>query len=552
MAPSLFAGMGADDWLHRLHLDPNAPVRPHSQYGTLLGAFEFFPSDRAEFQKLRDEGVLPWWVGAEVSGVFFRPLTVVTQWIDWRLWGEQLWLHHLHSITWFFLTVLAAGRFFQLWLGEGRAAALATLLFAVNDSHAMPVGWLANRNGLLALFFSILAATSHLRAVAGVPRAALWTGVWVAAALCSAEAGTAGLLLLLVLEFSVTRPPGERLRRWAPALLVAAAWAAAWKGLGFGIQGSALYVDPVRETGRYLMLLPERLGALSAAAWFNLPVDGWMTLTPALSRGIGVGLLLVCAGLVVRLVRGSADPRVHTALGLAILPLLPPLSAFPMSRLVGAAQLGVAGLLGLLWCAPSPGRLVRWLGHWHLVGAAALLLVQSVALRGLLWGTNEVAELVPDPPPGQEQHLILLQGFEIAVAYTGMIRRFQGRPHPASVLMLGPLATPLRITRLDDHRLSVEAPLGSFLLPGERLCRISPFHVGDVARTRLATVTVTSVWPDGAPRVWVVDLPWDLEDDRLVWREADGLGSVPWTPPAVGETVEVPAPLSLPWAYSLP
>jgi len=348
VSPSLFAGIGADDWLHRLHLDPNAPYHPPAPYGRLLGVFEFFPADRVEFRKLVDEGVLPWWVGSDVRGVFFRPLTALTHWWDWWAFGERLWLHHAHSVLWFLLTIWAASRFCVQWLGPGRAAALAALLFVVDESHALPVGWMANRNALLALFFALLAATSHLRALADVTHARWWTPLWVGAALLSAEAGTAALLALMVLEASYSRPLAARVRRWLPILLVTGGWAAVWKGLGFGIQGSALYVDPLRETGRFLVLLPERLGVLSAAAWFNLPVDGWMMLTPKLGWVLGLGLLAVCLGLVFRLSRRTADPRVYTAAGLAFLPLLPPLGAFPMTRLVGVAGLGVAGLLALL------------------------------------------------------------------------------------------------------------------------------------------------------------------------------------------------------------
>jgi len=547
VSPSLFAGIGADDWLHRLHLDPEAPYHPPTPYGPLLGAFEFFPADRVEFRKLLDEGVLPWWVGSEVSGVFFRPLTVLTHGWDWRVFGERLWLHHAHSILWFLLTIWAASRFFVQWLGPGRAAALALLLFVVDESHALPAGWLANRNAMLALFFSLLAATSHLRDLANVAHARWWTPLWVGAALLSAEAGATALLALMVFEASYVRPLVERVRSWLPILVVTAGWAAVWKGLGFGVQGSGLYVDPLRETGWFLVLLPERLGALSAAAWFNLPVDGWMMWTPKLGWGLGVGLLGLCLGLVFRLTRGSADPRAYTAALLAFLPLLPPLGAFPMTRLVGVAGVGVAALLALLWTGPAPSRLVVWLGRWHLYGAAFLLFVQSVGLHWMLKTNNAMSELVPDAPPETEQHLVVLHGFEIATAFTSMVRVFAGKNRPDSVLLLAPLATPIRLTRLDARRLRVEAPEGAFRVPGERLCRSSAFVVGEVSRSGVATVTVQEVDDAGGPRVWEVEFLLELEDERMIWRRIEGFEGREWTPPAVGATVEVPAPLDLPW-----
>ncbi len=107
---------------------------------------------------MMDEGILPWWTQPDIRGAFFRPLAALTHLFDWRVVGHWPVLHHAHSLAWFTAALLAAGAFFREWLGPGRRAALATLLFAVDESHALPAAWVANRNALLVLTFAALAA----------------------------------------------------------------------------------------------------------------------------------------------------------------------------------------------------------------------------------------------------------------------------------------------------------------------------------------------------------------------------------------------------------
>jgi hypothetical protein len=153
-------------------------------------------------------------------------------------------------------------------------ATLATVLFALDDAHAWPAVWIANRNALVAMTFGLVAGTLHLRARAGGGVAArLGAPVAFALALLSAEAGTAAGLLLLATELWRPEPVAVRARRRAPYLAVAAAWAVLWKLGGYGISGSGLYVDPLRSPLRFLSLVPERLGALAGALWLNLGVD---------------------------------------------------------------------------------------------------------------------------------------------------------------------------------------------------------------------------------------------------------------------------------------
>jgi hypothetical protein len=60
---------------------------------------------------------------------------------------------------------------------------------------------------------------------------------------------------------------------------------------------------------------------------------------------------------------------------------------------------------------------------------------------------------------------------------------------------------------------------------------------------------VASLTPDGQPRDVVFRFAVPLEDPSLFWLRWSGEGFVPFTPPAIGRTVLLPAPRS---AFALP
>jgi len=82
--------------------------------------------------------------------------------LDQRLFGGAASWHHLHSVLWGLALVGAAALVFRRIPGRV-GFALALLLFALDESHAIPVGWLANRNAVVAGTFGLLALAAHLR-----------------------------------------------------------------------------------------------------------------------------------------------------------------------------------------------------------------------------------------------------------------------------------------------------------------------------------------------------------------------------------------------------
>ncbi|HKU43606.1 MAG TPA: hypothetical protein VJR89_35830, partial [Polyangiales bacterium] len=188
LAPCLFTRLTLDDYVLALKARsetvlPGVPADP-------LWLFTFTTGDPAQNQVLIDEGaILPWWSDPRHLNSFFRPLSSLTHVLDFRAWPNAPALMHLHSMLWYAaLLWLLYGVYRSLEPEDARLSALALLMFAWDDSHGPTVGWVANRNALVAVAVALPALREHHRAVSqGVRSAAFLGPLWFALALCAGE-----------------------------------------------------------------------------------------------------------------------------------------------------------------------------------------------------------------------------------------------------------------------------------------------------------------------------------------------------------------------------
>jgi hypothetical protein len=160
-APSLWLGLQNDDHVLRLVLsDP--PLDPEWTRSP-VDAFAFVNGDEELIRTALETGRLPWWTHPRLRLAFFRPVTSITHWIDFRIWPDLPWLMHLQSLLWFAGAIVAAALFYRRLLLPAWVAGLAALLFAVDNAHGMPAVWLANRNASIGVFFGLLALSAHDR-----------------------------------------------------------------------------------------------------------------------------------------------------------------------------------------------------------------------------------------------------------------------------------------------------------------------------------------------------------------------------------------------------
>jgi hypothetical protein len=561
--PALGAGLQFDDYYHRQVLlgaaSPAAPMR-------LL--FAFLDGDPAQAQRLMDSGVFPWWTLPAAREAFWRPLSALTHWLDYRLWPNHPALMHAHSLLWFGALVAAAAALYRRLAPSLLAAGLAALLYALDDAHGFAAGWLANRNGLLAALFGVLCLQAYLRWRRDAWRpGAVLAPLWLALGLLSAEAALGALAYVAAYALCLDRAPWRgRLRALLPLALVAVGWAGLYRALGYGAWGTA-YVDPLREPLAFARVLLERAPVLLLAQFAGPPAEVYPFLAPALRLAVWAAALLVSAGLAwlfAPLVRHSPTAR-FWATGL-LLALLPVSAALPANRLLFFTGLGAFGLLAE-WLSPSLAprpvtespvarkkSVVRRLSSFILGLSSFVLLLIHVVIAPLLLpvaafspallGHLEPAALGVDADPAHTVVLLNAPSF-FSASFLGLIRSAHGLPLPARVRYLGAGPAALSLSRPDARTLLV-TPAGGYLTGFDPVFRGAqhPLRLGDTIALAGLTVAVRALTADGRPATAAFRFDVPLEDASLRWYAWRGGVFVPAAPPAVGQTLSLP-PLNL-------
>jgi hypothetical protein len=186
--PALRAGWTIDDYFDRAILLERSRFR--SLLGTAPEMFRFFRGDPERTGRLMDLGLNPWWTYPRLKAEFLQALTVLTHRLDYALGPDSLALMHAHSLFWLGLVVAATTCFYRRMLCATRVAGVAALVYEVDDTRGATVGFIANRNVLVAAAFGVPALIAHDRARRDGSRPAAWLAQpLLAGALSSKEEG---------------------------------------------------------------------------------------------------------------------------------------------------------------------------------------------------------------------------------------------------------------------------------------------------------------------------------------------------------------------------
>ncbi|MGZ3438613.1 MAG: hypothetical protein ACXVDD_03830 [Polyangia bacterium] len=527
-----------------------------------LDLFSFVGHDPRDTLLQMNAGVLPWWTDPEVKLAFWRPLSSLTHLADWTLWPQSPMAMHAQSLAWFALALVVVAalyrRLFRAFAGgEGGAvswaAGLATLLYALDDAHGPAVGWIANRNAMIAVAAAVPVLLLHDRWRRQGWRAGAWIApVWLGVALGAGESALAITAYLgayaLVLDRASWR---SRALSLVPYVAVVAVWRVVYHALGFGTAYSGVYLDPGAEPLAFLRAMPSRAIFLAAGQLFT-PWSDLAALWPFVSPHAERNALLF-AGVVVALFVALLAPLCRRdplarffALG-ALGALVPVCSTFPADRLLWFVGIGAMGLLARwlelrprAWWAVIVAALLILI---HLVAAAPLLAVRSRSMQTVVRSLRRAdASIPPSREVGDGMLVLLNPPSDVFVAYIVILRAAEGRPLPPTRWLATGTST-VAVTRVDERTLRI-APDGGFIpFMSERMLRRldRPFVRGQRIQLDGVEITVTDVMPDGRPAQILARFERPLEHPTLHWAAWHGHGFQPWTPPPVGARVELPA-----------
>jgi len=491
---------------------------------------------------------VPWWTWPRLKVSFTRPLVFPVHLLDHALWPGHLILMHLQSILWYGLACLLAGLLCRQVIGDRSVFLLAVFIYAMEDFHAVPVAWIANRSLVMAAAFGFLSLWAYIRW-----RRDDWTrGAWLSplllfVALLGAESGVCIFLYMLAYELSFARDP---LRRRAlclvPALAAVMVWRVGYLLLGHGTAGSGFYIDPIHEPLEFLAMFPERLLQMlkwqfgvswtflnhldAQVSWLDKPV-GWII--PAIV-GCGVAWLIACRA------RRDAEIR-FWALG-SMLALIPMATSSPSEKMGFISGLGASVLVAhlIVWIfrawpgLPSARRalagvvvVVAILAH--LVQAPVYLFLSSHSVgRSLINMGFLPAKVLGNSPALEHQEIFVIHA---PTCMHGMLipheRERRGLVRPAKTWILGSgFEQTVEVRRVDKRTLDLfsedgylDDPLATFYRGlGHR------FSPGDKVRLPNHMVIVSEVTTDGRPSRILVrfDTPLPHPDLHLItWDGED-------------------------------
>ncbi|MCA9717236.1 MAG: hypothetical protein KC468_21355 [Myxococcales bacterium] len=557
--------------------------------------YAFAEGDPAETAAHLHRGTLPWWTVPDWQFVMVRPLSSLTIALDHRLAPRAVWLHHLHSLAWVWLVIVAAA----LWLRQFASlavAGVAVVLFAIDDSVGIAMSWIANRCAFVSMAFALLALAINVRRTrtrtpsrgAAVLEALAW-----ALAFCGGEYALCGVGYLVAWHLCAHEAP------WAARARACAIGAAVTLVflVVFSIYGSpgglAEYNDPLRDPVRFIRAFGHKLPRMLGETWLSIGCDSaWIGARlerwPALERWLGPWgeslptspwrhALLCAAGLppllglawLSRRVLSRRDARIMSAAALgSLLATIPLCSTNPQTRLLVFPSLGAAVAIAALLVGSARAlwdrRARRSRTHVTvalagLLGAGGLAFVDTVLdgqrtrwfaesfARGQAGMAAHVSTEALQPPAIDGAHVVVLSTPSLLLGVHGMsMNRIytDARPQTWHTLTFGWRPYMLKRTSSTAFVLS---SIGSSILSTRDERSFRPpdraLRPGDAVDAGLFVATVKSEREPGQPLAIEFDFKRPLEDPALRFFASTKDGLTPLTMPQVGGSVVVSLPM---------
>ena len=547
---SLQGGWAADDYIHKTVILKTSPFA--DLLGTDDGLFDFFDGNPDRTTRLIEAGIYPWWTYSKIKVSFWRPISEWSHYLDYFLWPDRPDLMHLQNLFWFGLLVCAVGVAYRRLTGAGPVAGLAVLLYAIDDARGTPVGYLANRNVLLAAAFGVFCLVCHDRWV----RDGRWHQGLLALglfgmSLLSAEAGVATCAYLLAYGFFLDpRPRWDRLRSLAPYGMVTVVWRVIWTQLDKGVSGAGLYIDLLADPLEYGLNLLSRAPVLLLGQWFVPPSDLGFTLGPGEFMLFVLGALVLLGVLaipIIPLVRRTPQTR-FWACGM-LLSLLPAVSSLPSDRMLIFVGIGAHALLATFLVGVFVTRAPEY-RHWSLVVLGVLLVAVHMLFAPAFLGLRSAHPVGPrhvlpqlysyaalDASISDRQLIVVNSKTPSDAGFFLLQSALASDPLPTRLRSLAPGAGQLAIHRPDAFSLSIRPENGFYPTVAARFLRPPkyPIRVGEQIHLTGMTVTVTEWTSDQRPAAATFRFDLPLDDESLHWVRSGTRSWEPFDIPDIGQ-----------------
>jgi hypothetical protein len=521
--PSLGDRLVLDDHVLALLLRDESGIR--GLRSNPLDLFRFTTGDPKVNRELMDEGaLLPWWSDERHLNAFLRPLSSLTHWLDFRLWPNSPMLMHLHSILWYGALLLVVAYLYRAMALHSRSpgwlCGFAFLLFALDDAHGPTVGWIANRNALVATTFALLALCAHHGSRSRNWRPGAYLGpLLFACGLLAGESAVAVFGFLLAYALLIDRGSIARsLTSISGFVLVLLCWIAIHKGMDRGSFGSGAYHDPGREPVAFLFALCRNLPVLLSAqlgiptADFAFWGPPWMFKPLLILSIVTVAVVLWLAWPVLR----SDTQSRFWALG-TVLAAVPVSASVPGERLLLVISVGASPLVARILFplfdrsrstaarrVASPRHLCLFaLLAIHLCLASLLLPVRAYSMNLLGQAVDRADQSIPMTDAIRQQSVVIVTTpFVVMASYLQVMRESRRQPRPKHLYWLSTASSTVQIKRVAERTLQITPRSGFIYTPLEKHYRGNARKLAKGKTVELSEmiVRITETTRDGRPR----------------------------------------------------
>jgi hypothetical protein len=539
-SPSLFAGFATEDWVQRgnLRVAGLRGIADLNAFGH--GGFWTASDVVTRNREYQHAGWFPWITSPHFDVSFFRPLASLTHYIDYQHWPDRPWFMHLQNLLWYAVLAAAVAVYHSRLVEPRWAAGVASLLYAADDAHGHPVGWIMNRNAIMAALFSVIALVAHDRLRRdGWKLGAPLTAAAFALALGSAEFATCAVGYFVAHALFVDRAAiKSRLLGALPWLVPLVAWSILYRRLGYTTHGSGLYIHPFAAPLEFAAVTVER-GSILLMGQLAAPFSDAWTHSEPYAQGFIVFwaavLLWVLASVAWPLVRDV--PRARFWLAGLLLSLPPACATFPEDRLLLLAGVGAFPLVVLLVTAiaerATRGERITFTEQLAAISLAtvhgfigpALLPGRSLHMHrydARVQAAGRSAYSLAQGPPSDLLFVVNGEDFY----FTGMMaisRVARGERTTVRTLTLAGTLEPTTVTRIDPQRLELR-PRGGFVsrtfdrLYFSRSTALRRGATVDLAGID-ATITEVNQWGEPTAAIFTFALPLDAPVYHwVVWK----------------------------------
>jgi tetratricopeptide (TPR) repeat protein len=344
------------------------------------------------------------WAGGGLQNRLYRPLTVTTYALNYRLSGLSPWSYHLVNVVLHgMVSVLVFGLALR-WRLSTITAALAALIFAVHPIHTEAVASIVGRRDLLAALFMLTMILAHSRASRRGGFELLVPILAYVCAMLSKEVGAVGIGLVLLHDYLLVQrqPTGRRVDRrtlilyGSYAVLLLAFLAVRYVVVGgVGVGAVSPFDNPAAQTSTGMRWLTAFAvigkGVTLQVAPFRLSPDYSYDAIP-LVEGFAdlrfiASLIALAATSAFAVQKRRSRPLYLLALGWYGLCLLPASNIlFPVGTIFGERLLYIPSVAVCVVAAVAVGAVSRRGPAWTLPALAAVVLV-SLAARSIRYAS---------------------------------------------------------------------------------------------------------------------------------------------------------------------